>query len=168
MKKQTNQQNTRSQSVQFGRALLTGFIGGIFWSSLGMMIYYFNFTEIPVKSFLLTFWTKASWAQSWIGDLAAILISGILSILVAVIYYGLFKKRNSMWVGVWFGIGLWIIVYYLFNSFLDNVPSLTNLQLKTIVSTFSLYCLYGVFIGYSISFDYNDNRIAVRQEGKSG
>ncbi|MBU5466373.1 hypothetical protein KQI49_05930 [Virgibacillus sp. MSJ-26] len=164
MQKQVNQQNNRNQSVQFGRALLTGFIGGVFWSAVGMLMYYFNFIEIPVKSLVLTFWIKASWAQSWIGNVVSIFLIGLLSIVVAIIYYGLFKKRNSMWVGFWFGIVLWFIVFYFFNSFMDNVPSLSNLKNETIVSTLSLYSLYGLFVGYSISFDYNDNRVAVRQE----
>lgn len=164
MKNQTNQQNNRNQSVQFGRAIFTGFIGGIFWSAAGMLMYYFNFIEVPIKSFVLTFWTKVPWTQNWVGDLVSIFLVGLLSIGIAIIYYGLLKKRNSMWVGFWFGIGLWFIVFYFLNSILNNVPSLTELENKTIVSTLSLYSLYGIFVGYSISFDYNDNRVAVRQE----
>lgn len=157
------QKNKRNQSKQIGRALLTGFIGGIFWSALGFTLYYFNFIEIPVNSFLLTFWTKAAWAQGWTGNVVSILLIGFLSIVVAIIYYVLFKKRNTMWMGFWFGVGLWLIVFYFFNSFLDNIPPLADLKNETLVTSLTLYSLYGLFIGYSISFDYNDNRKAVRQ-----
>ncbi len=46
--------------------------------------------------------------------------------------------------------------FYLLQPVFPNIPPLTDLNMYTIVSTICLYILYGTFVGYSISYDYND------------
>ncbi|WP_373900529.1 YqhR family membrane protein [Geomicrobium sp. JCM 19037] len=49
---------------------------------------------------------------------------------------------------------LWVIIFYISNPLfigLDSVPELSGI---TIVSTLSLFVCYGLFIGYSISYEY--------------
>lgn len=162
MGQQSEQRTAHHQSNHFIRAILTGFIGGVFWSIMGMILFYFSFVEIPVKAYVLHSWTRADWTAGWIGHMVSILIVAILSVGVAIIYYGLFKKRNTMWVGVWFGIALWLIVFLLLNPMFSNIPSFDELTYDSIIASLTLYILYGVFIGYSISFDYNDDRPSVQ------
>ncbi|MFD1850600.1 YqhR family membrane protein [Oceanobacillus bengalensis] len=141
------------------RSLLTGFIGGLLWSTIAVFMYYFNFTEISPKSFLLRSWLKAEWTSGWLGDVISVILVGLLSVITALIYYGLFKKKDSMWLGVVYGIILWGIVFYLLQPIFTNVPDLLDLRINTIVSTICLFILYGTFIGYSISYDYHDTQI---------
>ncbi|MFS0672787.1 YqhR family membrane protein [Ornithinibacillus sp. 179-J 7C1 HS] len=152
------EQNKQEESSTFlGRSLLTGFIGGIIASLLGLFMYYFNFMEVSAKSFLLRSWTTARWTDTWLGELVTIVLIGIISIGVALIYYGVFKKIYSIWMGVVYGIILWAIVFFVLQPIFVNVPSVSELELKSIISTICLYILYGTFIGYSISFDYHDS-----------
>lgn len=151
------EQNKREKSMSIlGRSLLTGFVGGIFWSSIGALLYYFNFTEVSPRSFVLRSWIRAEWTDTWLGNLVSILLIGILSIVVALIYYGLLKNIQSFWAGLFYGLALWVVIFYLFQPIFPNIPNLTELNQNTIVTTISLYLLYGVFIGYSISYDYRD------------
>ena len=167
MEKQSNQAQKRNNSLQFQRALLTGFMGGAFWSLVGILMYYFNFMEVSIKSVVLQSWTKAAWTDGWIGNIATIFLAGIFSIGVAIIYYLLFKKYNSMWAGFGFGVAIWFILFYLLYPLFSHIPPLNELSDKTIISSLSIFILYGAFIGYSISFDYNDNRVAVQKDLKT-
>lgn len=46
--------------------------------------------------------------------------------------------------------------FYVFNPIFPDVKQVQDLQQSTIVTTFCLYILYGMFVGYSISFEYNE------------
>lgn len=162
MGQQSEQHSTHHQPNHFIRAILTGLIGGLFWSMIGMISFYFNFVEIPIRAYVLNPWTRADWTTGWIGHIVSILLVAILSMGVAIIYYGILRKRNTMWVGVWFGIVLWLIVFLLLNPLFSNIPSFDELTYDTIVTSLALYILYGVFIGYSISFDYHDDRPSIQ------
>ncbi|WP_029270014.1 YqhR family membrane protein [Virgibacillus alimentarius] len=163
-----NEQDYQKSSISvLGKALINGFFGGIFWSIIGVVMYYFNFAEIAPKTFLLRSWTKAQWTTGWLGEVVSIFMVGVLSILVAVIYYGLFKKINSMWIGVVYGLIVWGIVFYILEPIFSTVPELTEFNQDTIVSTICLFILYGLFIGYSISFDYYEMLIRLQQKKKT-
>lgn len=161
---QSKDNQKRNHGTYIKLSLLTGLIGGVFWSGIGVVLYYFNFTKVSIKSYVLNFWLKTNWVDSWIGDIVSVLIIGLLSMLVAVIFYLLFKKHNSMWTGIIYGVFLWFIVIYFINPLYPNIPTLAELDKNTLITTLSLFCLYGVFIGYTITFDYNDNRISVKED----
>ncbi|SES83082.1 Conserved membrane protein YqhR [Oceanobacillus limi] len=154
--KKLEQNKPEQSSTLFGRALITGFVGGLLWSFFGVINYYFNFSEVAPRSFLLRSWLRAGWTDTWLGDLVSVILVGILSIGVALIYYMIFRKINSIWIGVGFGLVLWGLVYYLFQPIFPNIPNLTNLESNTIVSSICLFILYGIFVGFSISYDYHD------------
>ncbi|AUJ26293.1 YqhR family membrane protein [Virgibacillus dokdonensis] len=138
------------------RSLLTGFIGGLIWSTFATILYYFNFSKIVPKSFILSSWLQVEWIDTWLGTLMTIFAIGVISIAVAFVYYLLFRKVNSLWMGVTFGGVLWGVIFIIMNPIFSSVPSVQKLNLDTIVSTLCVYVLYGTFIGYSISYDYQD------------
>lgn len=150
------QKNQKEVSLVMMRSLLTGFFGGLLWSGMSVGMYYFNFIEISPKAYLLRTWTKASWTDGWIGDIVSILLVGLLSIVVALIYFALLKKIYSIWMGVVFGFSLWLIFYYGLHPLFPHIQSVTNLSSNTVISTLCVFILYGTFLGYSIAFDYND------------
>src|SRR5690625_321777 len=89
------------------RTLITGLIGGWLWSLFASVLYYFNFIEVNLKSYLLRSWTVAGWTSTWKGTLVVIIILSFLSILIGFIYYFIFRKINSMWMGLMYGVVLW-------------------------------------------------------------
>ncbi|SFA71575.1 Conserved membrane protein YqhR [Lentibacillus halodurans] len=148
------------------RSLLTGFIGGLLGGFFGVVLYYFNFSEVAPKSYLLRSWLTAGWIDTWLGTVLSILMIGILSLLTAFIYFVLLKKVNSLWMGAAYGLVLWFIVFYVIQPIFPNIPHLTDFSGDTIVSTICLYILYGTFIGYSISYDYNETMHQLRGREK--
>lgn len=146
--------NGLSLQILRNKALYTGLIGGTLASMCSVFLYYFNFIKIHPKSFVLTSWNDASWTDGKLGTIISIILIGLLSIVVAFIYFLVFKSVNSIWMGVVYGMVLWGIVFYALHPMFSNVPSLKELDSSTIVSTICLYVLYSVFIGYTISYDY--------------
>lgn len=144
------------------RTILTGLIGGVFWGTVWLVIYYLNFTEITPKSFIIRSWTTADWTNGWLGNGLSIIIMGIASIIVALIYYVILKRINSLWIGVLYGIVLWFGFSYVIQPLFPNVKQVMDLKKETIVSMICLFGLYGTFIGYSISYDYWDTKVYMK------
>jgi hypothetical protein len=151
------EQNKREQPMSLiMKAIITGFVGGVFWSLLGYLAYFFHFTELSPNMILLP-WALGDWKYGKTGNYIAILLIGLLSILVALLYYAFFRKMKSMWVGIVYGVALWLIVFYVFNPLIPSLQSVSKLERNTIITTICLYILYGVFIGYSISFETQES-----------
>ncbi|WP_186575816.1 YqhR family membrane protein [Aquibacillus kalidii] len=155
------EQNKQQKPVSLlSKALITGFIGGVFWSFIGAIASYFNFTSVSPASFILRFWLHTGWSDGWLGQLVSIVIIGVLSTILALVYYVLLKNTQGIWPSALFGVALWFVVFYLLQPIFPNVEHMTKLTSDTIVTTFCLYLLYGIFIGYSISYEYQSNLIS--------
>ncbi|SDK55508.1 YqhR family membrane protein [Sediminibacillus albus] len=153
------EQNKQEKAVPFFRkALYTGFVGGVLWSIIGFIAAFLNFTAFTPATFLLRSWLTAAWTDRWMGELLSILMIGLLSIGTAAVYYFLLKKVEGIWPSALFGIALWFLVFYLLQPVFPNVPHMTRLDSNTVVTTICLFLLYGTFIGYSISYNYEDGQ----------
>src|SRR5690625_1467873 len=136
------------------RTLITGLIGGWLWSLFASVLYYFNFIEVNLKSYVLRSWTVASWTSTWKGTLVVIIMLRFLSILIGFIYYFIFRKINSMWMGLMYGVVLWGIFALMTQYSFPNIKPLTDFNKESITSSLCIFILYGTFLGYAISFDY--------------
>ncbi|WLR46297.1 YqhR family membrane protein [Halobacillus litoralis] len=70
--------------------------------------------------------------------------------------------------GVFYGIGLWAIVYFLLTPIFPAIPTFMELNSDTWVTTGCLFILYGVFIGYSISYEYREFNETVNSYSNQG
>jgi Conserved membrane protein YqhR len=148
-----NKQETRTSFMS--RVVGVGFFGGLIWSTFGFIAYYLNFSKVG-PALVLAPWALGKWKSQWIGQLISILIIALLSILVAIGYRYAFAKIKSMWCGIVFGAALWGIVFYLLHPIFPGLEPMDTIGKNTITTTLCIYILYGVFIGYSISFEYRE------------
>lgn len=137
------------------RVMFTGFAGGVFWSLLGYLAYALNLTEISPNLLLQPF-ILGDWKNGVMGNVVAIFGIGLLSIGTALIYFFVLKRFSSMYVGLAYGVVLWALVFFLLNPIFPNLKSVFELERTTTVTTICLYILYGVFVGYTISFEHNE------------
>jgi len=150
------EQNKKEEHMSvMGKSIVTGFIGGVFWSTLAYLAYILNFTEISPNLILQPF-ALGDWKQGVIGNIISIIIIGLISIGAALVYYAILRRFDGMWLGIVYGGALWLLVFFVLNPIFPNVETVFELTRGTIVTTLCLYILYGVFIGYSISFDYKE------------
>lgn len=138
-----------------GRVVSTGFIGGAGLSFIGYLFYLFHFSEVS-PNMLLQPIVLGDWKNRMFGTFISIILIGILAIGAALLYYAILRRIKGMWAGLIFGIVLWLIVFFLFNPMFPGLASINELKSETLISSFCLYLLFGLFVGYSISFDYNE------------
>ncbi|MDQ0197332.1 YqhR family membrane protein [Neobacillus ginsengisoli] len=136
----------------------TGLFGGLFWGTLGFFAYYLNFTDISPNVILEPF-ALGNWKNGWLGTVISILIMGIFSVPAAYIYYAVLKKFKGIWFGLGFGIVLFLLVFFVLNLFLPGIKPFFNLSPDTIITSICLYIVYGIFIGYSINYEYQNNKV---------
>ncbi|RCW65395.1 YqhR family membrane protein [Saliterribacillus persicus] len=141
------------------RSLVTGFFGGLFWSSISYFGHLFHFTSVSPSTFILRLWYDYAWIEKWKGEILSILIISLLSSLVGLFYFFLLKKFIGVLVPLVFGCILWAVIFSSFSYLFPTLIHWSSLSSDTIVSTICLFLLYGLFIGYSINYDY-----AIHQE----
>ncbi|PMC39582.1 hypothetical protein CJ195_06600 [Bacillus sp. UMB0899] len=150
------EQNKKEEPMSvMGKSIVTGFAGGVFWSAIAYLAYILNFTEISPNLILQPF-TLGDWKDGVLGNIISIIIIGLISVGAALVYYAILKRFDGMWLGILYGGALWGLVFFILNPIFPNVETVFELSRATIVTTLCLYILYGVFIGYSISFDYKE------------
>lgn len=135
----------------------TGLFGGIFWGIMGFFLSFFHLTEIR-PNVILEPWLLGNWKNEWQGTVVSILLFGVLSIGVAFIYYALLKKFSHWLVGAAYGVVLFIIVFFFLHPFFPGIKPLTELKWSTIISSICIFIVYGIFIGYSISYEYQNKK----------
>ncbi|WP_054752930.1 YqhR family membrane protein [Piscibacillus salipiscarius] len=129
------------------------------WGIVGTISYFFAFSEVSHASFILRSFFAGSWTEGITGELISLGILTLLGAVPALVYYLFMKKLHGMMPGIMFGIGLWVLVFIIMNPLFYFVPTFYELSSDTIVTTICLFILYGVFVGYTISYEYHDRRI---------
>ncbi|MFD1635905.1 YqhR family membrane protein [Evansella tamaricis] len=152
--KQEQQKSEESMTFNSTVALI-GVFGGLIWSLVGYLAFYLNFTRVGPALALMP-WALGEWKHGWLGQLIGIVFISLVSIGAAFIYRLIFAKINKTWPGMLFGLVLWILIFGLFNPMFPELKPLTQLDLNTIITNICLYLIYGLFIGYSISYEYQE------------
>ncbi|MFD2116076.1 YqhR family membrane protein [Paenibacillus yanchengensis] len=149
-------QSTSSQTTKpFRYALFIGFYAGLIWGFVRWGAYGLKFTkEIPgywLEPFFRNSFLKSGW-----GGLVGVGSFIIFSIIAALIYqYGL-RKLKGPWVGIFYGFLWWVLVFGFLGPLLQMTTPLQSVGWITIFTELGISLLWGVFIGYSISFEFND------------
>ncbi|AIF66774.1 hypothetical protein GZ22_09055 [Terribacillus saccharophilus] len=152
-------QQNRKTASRFNRsAVVTGFVGGVLWSAIALVAHFFHFTDLSVADFVLRSWVWMPWAETWVAELLSIFIVGILSILIAYLYFLFLKKQQGIIPSIIFGVVLWVLVQLVLAPIIHGVDSAFQADRNANITTMCLYLLYAVFIGYSISFEYQQSQ----------
>ncbi|WP_240378053.1 YqhR family membrane protein [Bacillus piscicola] len=137
------------------RILCIGLFGGLFWSIVGYFLYLLHFTKVGPGIALMP-WALPEWKNTYIGHLIGILVIGIISIGIAFLYRLLLQKWESIWIAGAFGLLLWVMVFYVLHPVFPGLETVAEMNKKTLTTTLCLFIVYGVFIGYSISYEFNE------------
>ncbi|KIL75271.1 YqhR family membrane protein [Bacillus badius] len=137
-------------------ALVIGLFGGIIWGGLAQLAAYFHFMTIDLNAVVKYVNIPKIQSGMW-RVIAGMLFHTGVSLILAAIYYFLLKKSKTIWAGVLFGVFLWIFVFMMIHPLLASIPSWQKLNGNTLSTTLCLLVLYGLFIGYSISYGYEQH-----------
>ncbi|UPM55714.1 YqhR family membrane protein [Gottfriedia acidiceleris] len=149
----------------FNKIVSIGFFGGIFWSSVLLVLSYFDFTQIG-PNFVLERIKLGKWANGYVENLLSIVGIGIISIIIAFIFYFIGRKFNGVLPGIFFGLLLWVIVFILLGKIAFDLKAIKDYSSDTTVTTICLFILYGTFIAYSVSFAFQEQKAYLRGYSK--
>ncbi|MES9682210.1 hypothetical protein CN514_18980 [Bacillus sp. AFS001701] len=149
----------------FNKIVSIGFFGGIFWSSVLLVLSYFDFTQIG-PNFVLERIKLGKWANGYVENLISIVGIGIISIIIAFIFYFIGRKFNGVLPGIFFGLLLWVIVFILLGKIAFDLKAIKDYSSDTTVTTICLFILYGTFIAYSVSFAFQEQKAYLRGYSK--
>ncbi|MET3684298.1 hypothetical protein ABID56_002424 [Alkalibacillus flavidus] len=141
-------------------SIITGFVGGVIFSLLNSFTYALKFTDVSHASFIVRSFFQGSWTSTWWIEIINAFMIGLLAVIPAIVYYLTLKQLRGMMPGFLYGIVLWGLIFWLANPLFETVPSLGSLNSETIVTTLCQFVLYGVFVGYTLSYESHDERIA--------
>ncbi|NIK12425.1 YqhR family membrane protein [Alkalibacillus almallahensis] len=141
-------------------SIYTGLFGGVIFGLLNSFTYALKFNEVSHASFIFRSFFEGNWTSTWWIELISAIILGVLAILPAVIYYALLRRFRGISPGLLYGILLWGVIFWLANGLFDYVPTIENLTKETIATTLCQFALYGVFVGYTISYNQHGERVA--------
>ncbi|SDI31890.1 YqhR family membrane protein [Natribacillus halophilus] len=149
-----NRKHKEPKGMPFAvKVLLTGVFGGLIWSCIWYVAYFFNFTDVG-PALIWMAWALGDWTEQMVGQWTAVGIITVLSIGVAFLYRFVLVRVRGMWMGLLFGAVLWGLVFFVANPLFVELDPLFDMEGMTIVTTLCLFIMYGVFIGYSISYEY--------------
>lgn len=155
---------TKRRNIVLPNALLTGFFGGILLASIYLLFHYFKVSKVGHRHIFSFFHISGSWLHKWYGYLFFIFFISLLSVVIALIYYFLFRRIKGWIIGALFGICLWIIFGLLIPLFAYDVTFTTFYKSYTNVLNFCALLIYGIFIGYSISYDEEMSKLDMYHE----
>jgi len=140
-----------------------GLFGGALWSLVGFGFAFLNFMDVSPR-FILTSWFEGAWINKTIGIIISVIIYSCLSVLLALLYYGVMRKIKSIFGSIIFGIVLWLLLFGLISPLFSDLPSFSKMNFDTGFSSFCLLLLYGVFVGYSVSYEYQELQLQKRKQ----
>lgn len=143
------------QNMLIYNVLAVGFVGGAFASFIGIIAHYLNFMDFSPK-FILTSWSNMTWIDHWLGTVMTIILFGILSVGIAFIYYSLFKRMKSIFPGIFLGVVCWALLVFILKPMFIDLPTFSKMSANTVISSLCIFIIYGLFVGFSISYDHQE------------
>lgn len=149
--------HAKEQTSVWSFALQIGFFAGLIWGGVKAVEYYFKFTKVPpwfmAKPFFAASFMNTA-AGFWMGWLMFI----VFSLLASLLYAALLRHVKGPWAGIGYGAAWWALLYLLVGPSTGMMRWVYRYDWNTILTDISLFLVWGLFIGFSIAFEFTDER----------
>jgi uncharacterized membrane protein YagU involved in acid resistance len=132
-----------------------GFFAGLIWSVARWLFYEMKFTKV-IPAFAADPFFKVSFLKTAWGEVVGIGFFIIFSIIAALLYKFALGRLRGPWPGVLYGAVWWVILFVVVGPTLGILEVINKVGWNTIFSELCIFLLWGVFIGYSIAFEFTD------------
>lgn len=139
-------------------SLQLGFFAGLIWGGVRWLFYILHFTVV-LPGFVAEPFFKHSFMQTIAGHLIGLLAFIAFSMVVTFLYTLLLRKLKGPYPGMMFGAVCWAVLFMWGGPELGMFPPITKLTWDTLVSEFCVFLLWGLFIGYTVAFEFTDERL---------
>lgn len=135
-----------------GQAFVVGLIASIISIALGLFFHTFHFIPFHIFDWVKRYFVSMNGLATFIVyGLVTFLIS-LVSVCLALVYAIILRKKKHWKFGAMYGVFLWLMFYVTLPYFFKNIITLTMYEINVSITLLCFFLLYGVFVGYSISF----------------
>jgi len=152
-----NEPRAKAPSNRWLFSLNIGFFAGLIWGAVKMLEHYLHFTSLP-PGFLVEHFYKRSFLNSFEGYMVGWVTFIVFSIFASLLYTAFFAKATGPWPGVAYGAVWWGLIFLLIGPITGMMNWIAYLDWNTIITEVCLFIVWGLFIGYSLALEFNDER----------
>lgn len=152
---QKNSQQRKDDTPMSSQQLVvfTGIFGALIWGGMHGALYFFHFSQVSLYS--VKGWFGIGKLENvWANFAVTVVLVCLISLLISYIYYYTLRKKNHFGIFLGFGAVLFFITFVVLQPLNKSLPPITTLDMETNVTNFCIFLLYGVFVAYTISYDY--------------
>lgn len=132
-----------------------GFFAGLIWGIVRWMFYEMKFTKV-LPGFAADPFFRSSFLKTGWGEVVGIGVFVLFSIAAALLYKIALGRLRGPWPGVLYGAAWWAILFIVVGPMLGIMESIRIAGWNTLYTEICVFLLWGVFIGYSITFEFTD------------
>jgi len=132
-----------------------GFFAGLIWGLVRLLCYSLKFTTV-LPGFIAEPFFRSMFLRTGWGMVIGLTFYIVFSILAAMLYQFTLSRLRGPWPGVFYGFLWWAIMHLAIGPWLGMMKGLTQAGWNTLYTELSISLLWGVFIGYSIAFEFTD------------
>lgn len=143
------------QTNPWSYSIMIGFYAGLIWSVFHWLVYVLKFTAV-IPGYLAEPFFRRSFLQTWWGHLTGIVFFILFSIAAALLYWMLLGRLRGPWPGIIYGVLWWGVMFYALGPLFGMTSPAPRLGWNTLMTELCVHVLWGLFIGYSIAFEFHD------------
>ncbi|MDP4096758.1 YqhR family membrane protein [Paenibacillus sp. P96] len=139
-------------------SLELGFFAGLIWGLVRWLFYILHFTVV-LPGFIAEPFFKHSFMKSTAGHWTGLLVFILFSMAATFLYTAVLRKLKGPYPGMIYGAVWWAVLFLWAGPLLGMLPPVTKLTWDSLVSEFCVFLLWGLFIGYTVAFEFTDDRV---------
>jgi len=139
----------------WAHAASTGFWAGVIWGLIHWLCELLKFTSVHAGYWIEPFFRR-DYLVSPIGHLPGIGSFILFSVAAALLYRAVLIRFRGPWAGIAYGTAWWAVIFAAIGPLAGMTEPLVRIGWNTIWTEWSIHMLWGLFIGYSIAFEFHD------------
>lgn len=136
-------------------AVKIGAYAGLIWGCVRWLFHNMKFT-IELPGFLLEPFFKHEFLITYWGIAVGIAAFILFSIGAALLYMVLLGRFKGPWPGLLYGLVWWALMFLAAGPMIGMTGKVNAVGWNTFFSELCIFLLWGIFIGYSIAFEFTD------------
>lgn len=134
---------------------LIGLYAGFIWGLIRWLVVALKFTDVP-QAFLADPWVRRAALGHWYWQWGGLLLFMLMSALAGFVYWLLLRALRGPWPGIVYGAAWWAALFFAVGPMSGATLPAREIGWKSLISELCIYVAWGLFIGYSIAFEYHD------------
>jgi Conserved membrane protein YqhR. len=136
-------------------ALQIGFFAGVIWGLVRWLAVSLNLTRVP-QAFLADPWVRREALNSIVWHVTGLALFIVMSLVAALVYLLVLGNLRGPWPGILFGGAWWALLFLWIGPLTGMTKPVRAIGWNSIACELGIYLCWGLFIGYSIAFEFHD------------